>query len=165
MGEPLVWIEDRTGQTSIGVPVVINENVDVATVKSLKTTTLPSIPMFEANRVPELGSEIISLGFPSYYGLACMFEVGHVKDTYLLNDTKTILSRDLTYMGYSGGPVVDVRTKTVLGLATSMSEIVKELPPLPDKTERHQHLTLAQVVSIDEVRVVLAQTKDLLEKS
>lgn len=163
-GEPLVWIEDAKGVLNVGVPVVIDEAKDVASIKALKTIDLPALQLFPNQAQPSLGAEIISLGFPAYYNLSPMFEVGHIKDTFLLNGTKTILSRELAYMGYSGGPILDVQTGTVLGISSSMSEIVRDLPDFGDHKPRHQHVSLAQIVSSDEIYPILDQTRVLLEQ-
>lgn len=162
--EPFVWI-GSADQTNIGVPVVVDKKADIATIKALKPTQVKPAKLNQPDQIPILGSQLITLGFPGYYNLSQMFEVGYVKDLILLDGVKVIVSRDMTHRGYSGGPAIDVETGKVIGLISSMVEIMTDLPgPGTDQIKRHQHTTLNYLISSDEIHRVLQETATKLQE-
>lgn len=70
---------------------------------------------------PELGSEIISLGYPGYFSSVFTFDKGLLKEigfrqTGLGADGPFIISKGNLFPGYSGGPTLSMENGKVIGL-------------------------------------------------
>lgn len=154
-GQPFLWIQDvdLTIQM-IAVPIKRDGKTDVAVIRALKSVELPKLRLQPKGKPPLIGGELVAIGYPAYYGLEMMFEAGQVKDRVILNDVKLIISKEAAYMGHSGGPVIDVETGLVIGLSSSMLEMVKPLPSTTNKN-LHQHVSLSHIVSSEEIHIIL----------
>lgn len=70
---------------------------------------------------PKVGSEIVALGYPGYFGRKFTYEQGLIKqigrlETGLGADGPFIMSKSTLYPGYSGGPTLASSNGKVIGL-------------------------------------------------
>jgi hypothetical protein len=76
-------------------------------------------PVFDGE--PEVGSQIIALGYPGYFATKFTFETGLLKaidriQTGLGADGPFIISKGTLFPGYSGGPTLSMDNGKVIGL-------------------------------------------------
>ena len=155
--QPLVWLEDQEQDSHIAEPVVIDVEKDIATVIMLNGFGGPALKISQAD--PQRGQQIVTVGYPAYYGLSLLFEVDYVKDLVLMDGVATIIAGKFAYSGYSGGPVLLTSTGEVVGVLMGANEQIRKLPE-----DIHQHESLSFIIGAPEIQDVLARTQELLNK-
>jgi S1-C subfamily serine protease len=98
---------------------------------------------------PEVGQEVMTMGHPGYYLTDFMFEVGYINGTKKIGDSLALVSKDISFPGESGGPVVSLASGKVIGMAVAM------LVPTEDNCI-HQHNTISIIVPWDVIQNALA---------
>jgi len=98
-----------------------------------------------------LGMEIVGLGFPGYLWTSFSFETGYYKGQLVEDSIKYMLSKDLTYRGYSGGPIVSRKNGKVIGI----SHVIFDRITVFD--DGHQHAWISQAVSVSELEDMLQE--------
>lgn len=134
--------------------VYIDPEHDVAIIKSYKLPTAMTIwSESDGKMIP--GKQIITMGHPGYYMTEFTFEVGYFVNMMDIEGNVYIMSKNLTYPGESGGPVLMVDNGKVIGIAIALSEKVRIL----DDDGLHQHNTLSIILPWDKVAAALAHAK------
>lgn len=82
------------------------------------------------------GDELLTIGYPLYMEDQLGFDVGRFK-TMRLYKGRTLMLTDVSSLGYSGGPVINLRTNKVVGIQHKMYNKSDKLGDDPDKTQPH----------------------------
>jgi len=157
-GERLLFLEDNMGGSYLAVPVIIDEKTDLATLHSKKHFTGGTLELWgQSDEKPHLGAEIISFGYPGYYGTGFIFEAGLIKGFATQDGVRLIVSNNLGYFGESGGPVVSVQSGKVVGVTDALSEQITRI-----NSTTHLHNTISLIVAAPELLAIVERTQ--LEK-
>lgn len=98
------------------------------------------------------GQEIMSMGFPAYAFGDFVFEVGYVQNIKTFDQYTYIISKNISYPGESGGPVVDVKSGYVIGITTAMIERTELL----SDNISHQHNTISIILPWNKIQKAIA---------
>jgi hypothetical protein len=149
----------RTDKDEIGsvTPILIDRDRDVA-VFSSEGFEGSSLTLWneEVYAKPPIGSSIMSMGFPGYYLGEFVFEEGRILDYRVMDGVKLIVSREMSYHGESGGPVISMHNGQVVGLVHALAERVMQVQ---EGVEVHR--TLSLLIAWSEIRLVLEQARKL----
>jgi hypothetical protein len=160
-GQTLVFLSALDGGAYLAKPVVIDEKLDLATLRTTKHFTGGTLELWSS-------TELVACGYPGYYNTDFTFEVGWLKDFATVKQVRMIVSSDLGYPGESGGPVIETQSGRVIGVNDLMSERIAKLgePEINDETgitfQNHQHNTVSFSVGLPELKLVLDRTEAVL---
>lgn len=93
--------------------------------------------------------QIVGLGYPAYFWLNFTFEIAYYKGSMIEGGVQLILAKDLSYQGYSGGPVVSATNGKVIGISHVM------LDRITNFEDGHQHAWVGMPVSVYELESML----------
>lgn len=73
-----------------------------------------------------LGMELMGMGYPSYFGLDFTFDISQLRAVAKNSEgVQCILARDLSFPGYSGGPIISMNNGKVVGVTHVMVDTTK----------------------------------------
>jgi len=149
------FIENTDGDMYLVQTIITDRDRDVAVFSSNDFDGLP-LQLWNEWMYGDLkiGSAIISMGFPGYYGQEFAFEEGTVLDKRMRGRVRMLVSRNAAYFGESGGPVISLHNGQVVGLVHALSEHVTDLGG-----DIRVHNTLSMLVAWSEIRTVLEQAR------
>lgn len=161
-----VFLQALDGESYLATPVIVDMHLDLATIHSDTPFVGGQLELWSPSDGPmKRGAELVACGFPGYYELEFIFEVGWLKDFLTRDGVKMLVSSNLGYPGHSGGPVLSLQTGHVVGVNDLMSERISNLEGSPGGPALHQHNTLALLVAATEVQLVLERTEVELEQT
>lgn len=147
-------VRDHSGGTQPATVLVTDRDKDLMV---LRVAAIPAAKLdLEANHAANLeGDPVVAIGFPSYIGGIAFFDVGFYKGLTRWQDRVLALVSDASAVGYSGGPIINVRTGKVLAVQHMLGNRFDKLDPTRPEMTNHHWLALA--VLSNDVLNLLAQ--------
>lgn len=134
-------IQDSTNKTHIAQLIYVDADDDVAVLRSDELPVTLKIWGPLDGKI-YAGKQIMTLGHPGYYLADFTFEIGYVTNIRKIDGKAFIISKNMTYPGESGGPVIMLENGKVIGLAIAMAERIQML----GTDGAHQHNTLSIIL-------------------
>lgn len=148
-------IEDKppvvfTAQGRFTTSVIINDkNRDIAVLDTEFTG-----PSLEFADIPPIGEQLMVIGFPHFLPKNLTFEVGYLKAYEFQDDTVFLISTEMAYKGYSGGPLLDEQGK-VIGIAHKVIPIQITYSEEDFDSKTHSHKEISKFVSIRTIKELI----------
>lgn len=132
--------------------VTLDFNTDVALLIS-DNFSGPSLELYQESidGPLTLGRPVIALGYPGYNNTILTFEDGLIKQLA----PSTITTRDMIYFGESGGPLIDLKSGKVIGIAHALYEHQISLG-----SNSHQHYTESLYKPINKLEELILKEAD-----
>lgn len=101
--------------------------------------------------------QVLTVGFPRYMQPDITFDVGFYKGFAQYKEKLVVIVSDATSIGYSGGPIINVRTGKVIGVQHLLGNKFDEMDSTRPEM-RHDHW-LGMAVASSEVLDMLSKNK------
>lgn len=155
-GVPHVVAQD--GKKSVAQILANDSNLDLL-VLSIEQAPQAKLELDQAPGM--IGDPILTIGFPMYMKGAMMFETGSFKGLMEFGKIKRSFALiDASATGYSGGPIINLRTGKVIAVQHKLGNLRDELDPA--KKIFHDHWLGIAVLSKD--LIDLLESKQIVYK-
>ena len=165
LGEDVSWPEDAiklvdtNDQTHFAKIIMIDLRRDMMLLVTHDFTG-PALEIWNplSDGKPSRGMKLMSAGFPSYYFTEYTFDFGYLKDmAYHHGDNlQTILSKDISFRGDSGGPVISLRNGKVIGMTDA---VLERIDRFDEKDQTHQHASLSILIGYSEISALIKENR------